>query len=67
MIKLDAIISAFKRINGHVKTIFGLPNYEKYIEHHKRKHPNEPLMTEKEFYVFALKERYESGKVNRCC
>ena len=46
---------------------FGLPNYEKYVDHHKRKHPNEPIMSEKEYYVYALKERYESGKVNRCC
>lgn len=55
------------QVRCNVKTIFGLPNYEKYVDHHKRKHPNEPIMSEKEYYVYALKERYESGKVNRCC
>ncbi|WP_458414626.1 YbdD/YjiX family protein [Schinkia sp. CFF1] len=59
--------SWFKNARCNIKTIFGLPNYEKYVEHHSNKHPNEPLLSEKEHYLYALKERYESGKVNRCC
>ncbi|WP_382285912.1 YbdD/YjiX family protein [Heyndrickxia sporothermodurans] len=55
------------KIPCHIKTIFGLPNYQNYVAHRKRKHPNEPIMSEKEYYMYALKERYESGKVNRCC
>ncbi|GIN38916.1 YbdD/YjiX family protein [Heyndrickxia oleronia] len=57
----------FSKIGCNIKTIFGLPNYQIYVEHRKRKHPDEPIMSEKEYYMFALKERYESGKVNRCC
>lgn len=56
-----------KQVRCNIKTIFGMPNYEKYVEHHMRKYPNEPIMSEKEYYVFVLKDRYESGKVNRCC
>jgi len=56
-----------KQLRSNIKTIFGLPNYERYLDHHRRKHPNEPVMSEKEFYLHALKERYESGKINRCC
>lgn len=59
--------ATIKKIQCNIKVIFGLPNYDQYVEHRKRKHPNEPIMSEKEYYMFALKEKYESGKVNRCC
>lgn len=50
-----------------IKTIFGIPDYARYLQHHREKHPDQPVMSEKEFYLYALKERYENGKVNRCC
>lgn len=57
----------FHAMCSHIKTIFGMPNYERYIQHQQQFHPNQPVMTEKEYYIFILKDRYESGKVNRCC
>lgn len=50
-----------------IKVIFSIPDYEKYVKHQKDHHPDQPPLTEKEFYMLSLKERYESGKVNRCC
>jgi len=50
-----------------VKTMFGMPDYEKYLEHHRATHPDQEPMSEKEFYVQRLKDRYESGGVTRCC
>lgn len=44
-----------------------MPNYELYLKHHAEHHPDEPVMSEKEYYMYALKNRYASGKVNRCC
>jgi uncharacterized short protein YbdD (DUF466 family) len=64
---MNGIFESFRKMRSNVKIIFGLPNYENYVEHCKRKHPNKSIMSEKEYYIFALKERYESGKVNRCC
>ncbi|MBE3595349.1 MAG: YbdD/YjiX family protein [Candidatus Carbobacillus altaicus] len=49
------------------KTIFGMPNYEQYLKHHAEHHPEEKPMTASEYYVYALNERYNSGKINRCC
>jgi uncharacterized short protein YbdD (DUF466 family) len=57
----------YKNFRCAIKTIFGLPNYEKYVDHHQRKHPNEPMMSEKEYYLYTLKQKYENGKTNRCC
>ncbi|MFS0781299.1 YbdD/YjiX family protein [Bacillus sp. 1P06AnD] len=64
MLKLKQFL---KKTSYSIKVIFGLPNYELYLNHQKRKHPNKSVMSEKEYYLYALKERYESGKVNRCC
>ncbi|MGE8203307.1 YbdD/YjiX family protein [Heyndrickxia sp. NPDC080065] len=64
---MNRLSKSIKNMSCNIKTIFGLPNYQNYVDHRKRKHPNEPIMSEKEYYMFALKERYESGKVNRCC
>jgi uncharacterized short protein YbdD (DUF466 family) len=50
-----------------IKVIFSIPDYDKYIGHQLEHHPNETPLTEKEFYLHSLKERYESGKINRCC
>ncbi|QQZ08922.1 YbdD/YjiX family protein [Heyndrickxia vini] len=64
---MKKLVQTITKIPCHIKTIFGLPNYQNYVAHQTRKHPNEPIMSEKEYYMYALKERYESGKVNRCC
>jgi uncharacterized short protein YbdD (DUF466 family) len=50
-----------------IKTIFGMPDYQKYLEHHRTAHPDRTPMTEKEYYMYALKNRYNSGSFNRCC
>lgn len=55
------------KARSNVKTIFGMPDYGKYLEHHQSTHPDQPPMSEKEFYMYALKNRYDSGSVNRCC
>lgn len=50
-----------------VKTIFGMPDYDKYLERHNVIHPDKPLMSEKEYYLEALKNRFDNGTVTRCC
>jgi uncharacterized short protein YbdD (DUF466 family) len=50
-----------------VKTMFGMPDYEAYLEHHRATHPDKEPMNEQEFYVQRLKDRYESGGATRCC
>ncbi|MFC5448540.1 YbdD/YjiX family protein [Paenibacillus aestuarii] len=56
-----------RKMNTTVKIIFNIPDYARYVQHQQEHHPGEPVMTEKEFYMRSLHERYESGKVNRCC
>lgn len=52
---------------SNIKTMFGMPDYEKYIEHHRANHPDQEPMNEQDFYVQRLKDRYESSTATRCC
>jgi uncharacterized short protein YbdD (DUF466 family) len=47
----------------------GLPDYEVYVEHRKRSHPGEPIMTYEEFFRERQASRYGDGmgKISRCC
>jgi uncharacterized short protein YbdD (DUF466 family) len=56
-----------KKAKATIKVIFSIPDYEKYLRHQEEHHSEDTPMTEKEFYMWSLKERYESGKINRCC
>jgi uncharacterized short protein YbdD (DUF466 family) len=64
---LKAVHEFFRKFQSTVKTILGMPDYAKYTAHHQAVHPEKPLMTEQEYYLYALKHRYDSGQVNRCC
>ncbi|PWK16030.1 YbdD/YjiX family protein [Tumebacillus permanentifrigoris] len=55
------------KARSNVKTMFGMPDYEKYIEHHNATHPDQEPLSERDFYMQRLKERYESGEATRCC
>ncbi|MCR8641061.1 YbdD/YjiX family protein [Paenibacillus sp. N1-5-1-14] len=56
-----------KQTRTNVKFIFNIPDYDKYLLHHQEHHPDTKPMTEKEFYMSTLNDRYNSGKINRCC
>ncbi|WP_232699570.1 CstA-like transporter-associated (seleno)protein [Brevibacillus daliensis] len=67
--KVRAFRKKWRKVSSAIKTIFGMPDYDRYLEHWYRTHgaPGKFPMSEKEYYMFALKNRYESGTINRCC
>lgn len=58
-----------RRMSSSIKTIFGMPDYDRYLKHWHANHaaPGQFPMSEKEYYMYALSERYEKGRVTRCC
>ncbi|MED4601349.1 CstA-like transporter-associated (seleno)protein [Paenibacillus validus] len=64
---MRTITSFASKAKATIKVIFSIPDYEKYLKHQQERHPHETPLTEKEFYMLSLHERYESGKINRCC
>lgn len=49
-----------------MRTIIGAPDYDRYIEHHRRCHPGERSLTRDEFARQRLEDRY-SRPGSRCC
>ena len=56
----------FSRLVQTVRTIIGAPNYERYIEHMRERHPNEKPLTREEFASQRLDDRY-ARPGSRCC
>jgi uncharacterized short protein YbdD (DUF466 family) len=46
--------------------MFGMPDYERYVEHMASRHPGDPLMSRGEFFTWAVDRKYcRNGP--RCC
>lgn len=43
----------------------GEGDYERYCEHLHRKHPGQPVLSAREFYLSGLREKY--SRISRCC
>jgi uncharacterized short protein YbdD (DUF466 family) len=46
--------------------IFGIPDYERYLAHAAAHHPDEPLLSRREFYLASIDRKY-TGRGPRCC
>ncbi|MFM0696801.1 YbdD/YjiX family protein [Paraburkholderia graminis] len=46
--------------------MFGIPDYERYIEHMASRHPCDPLLSRREFFIWSIDRKYcRNGP--RCC
>lgn len=50
---------------GWLRTATGDDAYERYVEHRRRQHPGEPLMSPGAY--FAERQRRKWSGVSRCC
>ena len=60
------IVRVFRSITRTIRTIIGVPDYERYLEHTQRCHPERTPLTRDEFARDRLEARY-SQPGNRCC
>jgi uncharacterized short protein YbdD (DUF466 family) len=65
----SVVSEILKHRKQFLSLLCGVPSYEKYVEHMKIHHPNEPIKSEKEFFAQAQEARFNAkgGKVSRCC
>jgi uncharacterized short protein YbdD (DUF466 family) len=61
------------RLSGITRTIrqaylqlFGIPDYERYVEHMALHHPGTRLLSRREFCAWAIDRKY-ARKLPRCC
>jgi uncharacterized short protein YbdD (DUF466 family) len=48
------------------RKVFGVPDYDAYVEHLRVAHPEQPPLGRGEFFAWAL-ERKHGGRGPRCC
>jgi uncharacterized short protein YbdD (DUF466 family) len=57
-----------RKVAQTANLMVGLPDYDTYVAHRQRTHPDEPVMTRTEFFRERQEARYGgSGRVLRCC
>ncbi len=54
------------RLARMMRGIAGMPDYDAYLEHLRRCHPEHAPLGEREFFAEYLRARYADGP-NRCC
>jgi uncharacterized short protein YbdD (DUF466 family) len=59
-------IGMLRRIISAVRAVAGMPDYQAYVAHVRRCHPERPVPTERLFYDEFVKRRYGDGPT-RCC
>jgi uncharacterized short protein YbdD (DUF466 family) len=64
------VASGFKtlafRIRETGRLMVGIPDYDRYVEHVSTNHPEQPIMSYREFFDNRQQARYGMG-MKRCC
>lgn len=55
-----------RKVARVVSTIIGVPDYDRYVTHARKCHPDRPLMSREEFAKNRMEARYNQPG-NRCC
>ena len=66
---LSAIAALFGRakdVQQACRQIFGIPDYDRYLEHAAVTHPGQPMMSKREFFELAIDRRYGGSRAG-CC
>ncbi len=58
-----------KYLGQAARMLVGMPDYDTYVEHMRDNHPDQPVMSQKEFFRERQDARYGGGKGRpiRCC
>lgn len=62
---MKAITGFWQRFWNGLRSVSGDDAYERYLEHHRRRHPDARPLEQAEFQVAELDRRW--SKANRCC
>ncbi|HWL40867.1 MAG TPA: YbdD/YjiX family protein [Gemmatimonadaceae bacterium] len=63
---IEIFRSALLRWAQALRTIAGVPDYERYLAHMRTAHPHDRAMTRSEFSVTRMGDRYDRPG-SRCC
>jgi uncharacterized short protein YbdD (DUF466 family) len=55
-----------RTMRGACAQMFGIPDYERYIEHMALRHPCDQVLSRREFFICSIDRKY-SRSGPRCC
>jgi uncharacterized short protein YbdD (DUF466 family) len=55
-----------ERVLRVVRRVAGMPDYAAHVEHLRRRHPERPVPSRRQFYDEFIRTRYGEG-TTRCC
>jgi uncharacterized short protein YbdD (DUF466 family) len=61
-----ALVSGVRRLASTIKAVFGMPDYARYLQQHRRLPPGQPALSPREHYLQWVEHRYRGGGL-RCC
>jgi uncharacterized short protein YbdD (DUF466 family) len=58
-----------RRAKQIARLMVGIPDYEVYVAHRRKAHPEEPIMTYEQFFIERRDARYAvgQGRFRGCC
>lgn len=62
----ETVKGCWRRAVQTARLMIGVPDYDTYVEHMRRHHPERPVMSYEEFFNNRLQARYRNGG-GRCC
>ncbi len=64
----EALSQLGRRVAQTLRLMIGLPDYDAYVEHTRRAHPDRPVMSYEAFFRDRQEARYGGkGRVGHCC
>ncbi|MBI4501447.1 MAG: YbdD/YjiX family protein [Gemmatimonadetes bacterium] len=63
---LVVTLHACRRALSVIRTVLGMPDYDRYLEHCRLRHPDQPVLSRSDYFAQYVARRYGSGP-SRCC
>ncbi len=63
----STLAQAGRYLGQSMRLMVGLPEYDTYLAHMEREHPDKPVMTYEEFFRERQEARYGSARSGGCC
>jgi len=63
---INYIAMFFSRTASFVRAVLGVPDYERYLTHMRTAHPGDRVMSETEYKVTRMNDRYNRAG-SKCC
>jgi uncharacterized short protein YbdD (DUF466 family) len=64
---IKQLAQAGRYLGQSMRLMVGMPEYDTYLAHMEKNHPDEPAMSYEEFFRERQEARYGSGKRPSCC